>query len=182
MAKKEKDIRKQKMIDKRKLKNWNQPEKDWTKLALENQEKVWEMSKKDVLLGGSVQDKARASEIYFERIKAYQEVAQLLGLTLNKGECLWAIQTEVAFNKQLYKGELADVDSRDLLVWSHIYFIELVYDRYGYASFSQLKLDNYKNVGEDRTFTSYLEAEEYYLDKLKGYVTELTRVVQESKE
>lgn len=173
MAKKVKDIRRQKMIDKRKLRNWNQPERDWTGLALENQEKVWELSKKDVKLGGTAKDKARASDIYFERIAIYRDISELLGVTSNKGECLWAIQTEVAFNKQLYKGDLEEIDSRDVLVWSLIYLIELVYGKYGYTSFGGLKSQIYNKLGEDKVFTSYLEAEEYYLNKLKEFAHEV---------
>lgn len=177
MAKKAKDIRKQKMIDKRRLKNWSQPERDWTGLALENQEKVWEMSKKDVLIGGTDQEKARASEIYFERIGIYQETAMKLGITSNKGECLWALQSEVGFNKQLYKGRLEDVDTRDVLVWSLIYIIELVYDKYGFTNFSDLKGQVYREQGEDKEFGTYLEAEEYYLVKLKEFVAQVADAV-----
>ena len=180
MAKKVKDVRRQKMVDKRKLRNWNQPERDWTGLALENQEKVWEMSKKDAKLGGSAQDKVRAGDIYFERIAIYRDIYELLGVKSNKGECLWAIQTEVAFNKQLYKGELDELDTRDVLVWSLIYLVELVYGRYGFTSFSGLKGQIYNKMGEDLVFTSYLEAEEYYLAKLKDFAKEVEEAYKSS--
>lgn len=173
MAKKVKDVRTQKMLGKRKLRNWNQPEKQWTGLALENQEKLWEMSQKDVKLGGTAKDKARASDIYFERISIYRDLAHTLQITSNKGECLWAIQNEVAFNKQLYKGELSGVDSRDLLVYSLHYIIELVYGKYGYTTYDALKKQVYTKYGDDKEFTSYLEAEEYYLSKLKDFVHEI---------
>lgn len=167
-----KDQRTQKLLSMKKVRGWNTLLHEWDNLALKEQEKLWDLSGKDAKLEGSMKDKARAADIYIERIQLYQTNAEDLGVRITKGEALWAIQTEINFNKFVYNNDITEEHYRNNLVHSLKYMIELVYSKYGYPDFEDLKKRVYnRDIGE--LPTTYLELEERYLQELKDFSQEV---------
>lgn len=168
-----KDQRTQKLLAMKKVRGWNTLLHEWDNLALKEQEKLWDLSNKGSKLEGSMKEKARASDIYTERVQLYRAIAEDLGVRLTKGEALWAIQTEINFNKFVYDNDITEETYRNNLVHSLKYVIELVYGKYGYPDFDELKKRIYNRDIEGDLPETYIELEERYLEELHKFIDEV---------
>lgn len=169
-------VRVDKLESMKKVRGWQTPDLDWENTVSRNLDGLIDEMKK----GYDIDEETTKilARTVMKRVKLYQEIAELTGVSMIQGESLWAIQYEYIFQRQLFAQDTTKEESiRDLNVHNLKYIIEQNYNRRGNSDFEGLKLEEYEgtDLGEFTLTEDKSILEKEYLKKLE----ERVRVLQE---
>lgn len=140
--KKSLDVRVTKQGTIKKMNGWRIPDKDWEQRVSGSIDNLIKEIKKGNDIGE--EETAVLTDNVLKRVKLYQEVAELTGVPLTRGEVSWAIQYEFIYQRNLYKQDTTTEEAiRDINVHNLKYIIEQLYSRHGNPNFEGLKKQVY---------------------------------------
>lgn len=177
------DVRSTKKDTIKKMNGWRIPDKDWEQRVSGSVDKLIKEIKKGYDIGE--EETAVLTDNVLKRVSLYQEVAELTGVPLTRGEVSWAIQYEFIYQRNLYKQDTTTEEAtRDVNVHNLKYIIEQLYNRYGNPNFEGLKQQVYDETdiesipltGDTKelqgVYTTILERE---VEKIKGLHEEVQK-------
>ena len=182
-SKKSLDVRVTKQGTIKKMNGWRIPDRDWEQRVSGSIDNLIKEIKKGNDIGE--EETSVLTDNVLKRVKLYQEVAELTGVPLTRGEVSWAIQYEFIYQRNLYKQDTTTEEAiRDINVHNLKYIIEQLYSRHGNPNFEGLKQQVYDETGIksipltcdtkelQEVYTSILEREvekvkELYVDNQK---------------
>lgn len=176
---------KQDMI-KNTIKGWRKKDTNWESRVSESIDKLIKEIKKDSGYEGELDEDtiASLSKNVMKRVAIYQEIAELTGVPIIRGEALWAIQYEFIYQKELFKQDtLTEEALRDINVHNLKYIIEQTYDRHGNPYMEELKKQVYDNTDVSRIplTESKVELEEVYTEILEEEFEKLKEILSKEE-
>lgn len=132
------DVRVTKQVTIKQMKGWRLPDKDWEQRVSGSLDKLIKEIKRGYKI--SEEETSILADNVLKRVAIYQEIAELTGVPLTRGEVMWAIQYEFIYQRNLYKQDtLTEEARRDVNVHNLKYLIEQTYSRNGNPNFEGLK-------------------------------------------
>ena len=176
---------KQDMI-KNTIKGWRKKDTNWESRVSESIDKLIKEIKKGSGYEGELDEDtiASLSKNVMKRVAIYQEIAELTGVPIIRGEALWAIQYEFIYQKELFKQDtLTEEALRDINVHNLKYIIEQTYDRHGNPYMEELKKQVYDNTDVSRIplTESKVELEEVYTEILEEEFEKLKEILRKEE-
>ena len=176
---------KQDMI-KNTIKGWRKKDTNWESRVSESIDKLIKEIKKGSGYEGELDEDtiASLSKNVMKRVAIYQEIAELTGVPIIRGEALWAIQYEFIYQKELFKQDtLTEEALRDINVHNLKYIIEQTYDRHGNPYMEELKKQVYDNTDVSRIplTESKVELEEVYTEILEEEFEKLKEILSKEE-
>lgn len=149
------DVRETKHDTIKQMNGWRIKDTDWEQRVSSNIDKLI----KEMKRGYKIDEETTSvlTETVIKRVGIYQEIAELTGVPLTRGEAMWAIQYEFIFQRQLFKQDTLTVEARrDVNVHNLKYIIEQTYNRHGNPTMEELK----QKVYDETEVTSIPETDD----------------------
>ena len=168
------------------IKGWRKKDTNWESRVSESIDKLIKEIKKGSGYEGELDEDtiASLSKNVMKRVAIYQEIAELTGVPIIRGEALWAIQYEFIYQKELFKQDtLTEEALRDINVHNLKYIIEQTYDRHGNPYMEELKKQVYDNTDVSRIplTESKVELEEVYTEILEEEFEKLKEILRKEE-